>query len=145
MSTSPYTLILMSFRSLHLEHTLKRAPTFMPYFVLASSIMHLTLMAQTVQMNKLDTPVRIYPHLSEAVKQGIARLIEMRSRHQIAEQAFHLHCHLTKKWNIDVNIDTGVALDPEVYERLVRSFGGMTKLFSSIVVAQDSFSDIITG
>ncbi|WKT49450.1 hypothetical protein QSH57_014380 [Fusarium oxysporum f. sp. vasinfectum] len=49
-------------------YTLKCAPVFMPYFALASSIAHLTLMPRPVQINKPDTTARTGPHLSEAVK-----------------------------------------------------------------------------
>jgi hypothetical protein len=124
-------------------YTLKWAPSFVPYFALASSIMHLALMAGTVQINKLDTAARTDPHLSEAVKQGIARLTEMTHCHHIAEQALHLLRHLAKKWNINVNIETSAALDPEEYERLVRLFGGVVNFFSPTMVAQDFISDSI--
>ncbi|KAF5721924.1 nitrogen assimilation transcription factor nirA [Fusarium mundagurra] len=122
-------------------YTLKWAPSFVPYFALASSIMHLALTAGTVQINKLDTEVRAGPHLSEAVKQGIARLSEMTSCHHIAEQGLHLLRYLAKKWDIVVNIETGAALDPEEEERLVRSLGGIVNFFSPTVVVQDSVSD----
>ncbi|KAL5603955.1 hypothetical protein FOVSG1_006705 [Fusarium oxysporum f. sp. vasinfectum] len=125
-------------------YTLKWAPAFVPYFALASSIMHLVVMAGTVQINKFDTAVRTDPHLSEAVKQGIARFAEMTPCHHIAEQALHLLRYLAKKWNVDVNIETGTALDPEVYERLGRSFGGIVNCFSPTMVAQDSISDSVT-
>ncbi|KAL5585841.1 hypothetical protein FOVSG1_013533 [Fusarium oxysporum f. sp. vasinfectum] len=122
-------------------YTLKWAPSFVPYFALASSIMHLALTAGTVQINKLDTTVRADPHLSEAVKQGIARLSEMTSCHDIAEQGLHLLRYLAKKWDIVVNIETGAALDPEEEEGLVRSLGGIVNFFSPTVVVQDSVSD----
>ncbi|RKK64716.1 hypothetical protein BFJ69_g16586 [Fusarium oxysporum] len=122
-------------------YTLKWAPSFVPYFALASSIMHLALTAGTVQINKLDTAVRADPHLSEAVKQGIARLSEMTSCHHIAEQGLHLLRYLAKKWDIVVNIETGAALDPEEEERLVKSLGGIVNFFSPTVVVQDSVSD----
>ncbi|KAF5697412.1 nitrogen assimilation transcription factor nirA [Fusarium mundagurra] len=124
-------------------YTLKWAPAFVPYFALASSIMHLVVMAGTVQINKFDTAVRTDPHLFEAVKQGIARFAEMTPRHHIAEQALHLLRYLAKKWNVDVYIETGAALDPEEYERLGRSFGGIVNCFSPTMVAQDSVSDSV--
>ncbi|SCO88890.1 uncharacterized protein FRV6_13018 [Fusarium oxysporum] len=97
-----------------------------------------------VQINKPDTAARTDPHLSEAVKQGIARLTEMTRCHHIAEQALHILCHLAKKWNIDVHIETGAPLDPEEYKRLSRLFGGIASFSSPIIVAQDSVSDSIT-
>jgi hypothetical protein len=125
-------------------YTLKRAPSFMPYFALTSSIMHLTIMAATVQTDELDTTARADPHISEAVKQGIASLAEMTTCHHIAEQALHIIRYLAKKWNIDVNIETGAALNPEEYERLVRSFSGILNLFTPTMVAQGSISDFAT-
>ncbi|KAI3571833.1 fungal-specific transcription factor domain-containing protein [Fusarium oxysporum f. sp. albedinis] len=125
-------------------YTLKWAPSFVPYFALASSIMHLALMAGTIQINKLDTAARTEPHLSEAVKQDIARLAEMTHSHHVAEQALHLLHHLAKKWNINVNIEIGAALDPEEYEKLGRSFGGIVNFFSPTMVAQDSISVSVT-
>jgi hypothetical protein len=125
-------------------YTLKWAPSFVPYFALASSMMHLTLMTGTVHINELDTAVRTDPHLSEAIKQGIARFAEMTSCHHIAEQALHLLRYLAKKWNINVNIETSAALDLEEYERLDRSFGGMINFFPTTMVAQDSISDFVT-
>jgi hypothetical protein len=116
----------------------------MPYFALALSIMRLALMGGTVQINKLDTAARTDPHLSEAVKEGIARLTEMTRCHYTADQALHLLRHLAKKWNINVNIETGTALDPEEYERLARSFGGIVNFFSPTMVAQDLISDSVT-
>jgi hypothetical protein len=114
-----------------------------PYFALASSIMHLALMGGTVQINKLDTAARTDPYLSEAIKQGIARLAEMTRCHHIAKQALYLLCYLDKKWNMNVNIETGAAQDPEEYERLVRLFGGIVNFFSPTMVAQDFISDSI--
>jgi hypothetical protein len=125
-------------------YTLKWAPSFIPYFALASSLMHLALMAQTAQINNLDTPARTDPGLSEAVNQGMARLIEMKPCHQLAEQALQLIDYLAKKWRIDLNIETGAVLDPGAYERLVRSFGGMIQFFSPAMVTQDSFPDFVT-
>ncbi|KAI7759094.1 hypothetical protein LZL87_013947 [Fusarium oxysporum] len=125
-------------------YTLELAPSFVPYFALASSTMHLALMARTVQINRLDTAVRADPHLSEAVDQGIARLSEMTSCHHIAEQALHLLRYLAKKWNIVVNIDTSATLDPEEEERLARSFSGTVIFFSPTMVVQDSVSDSVT-
>ncbi|KAG5655633.1 hypothetical protein KAF25_009132 [Fusarium avenaceum] len=126
-------------------YTLKWAPSFMPYFALASSLMHLALMAQTAQINNLDTLARTNSHLSEAVNQGIARLIEMKPYHQVAEQGLQLIYYITKKWNINLNIEIGAALDPEAYERLVRSFSGIIHFLSSTMVTQDSFPDFVTG
>ncbi|KAK7582933.1 hypothetical protein V3481_012228 [Fusarium oxysporum f. sp. vasinfectum] len=124
-------------------YPLKLAPSFMPYFALASSIIYLALMAGTVQAHKLGTAARTDLHLSEAVKQGIDGLAEMARYHHVAEQALHLLRHLAKEWNTDVNIEIGAALNLEEYERLGRSFGGIVNVFSPTMVAQASVSDTI--
>ncbi|KAF6515171.1 hypothetical protein HZS61_005077 [Fusarium oxysporum f. sp. conglutinans] len=125
-------------------YPLKLAPSFVPYFALASSIIHLALMAGTVQAHKLGTAARTDLHLSEAVKQGIDGLAEMARYHHVAEQALHLLRHLAKEWNTDVNIEIGAALDLEEYERLGRPFGGIVNFFAPTMVAQASVSDTIT-
>uniref|UniRef100_A0A0D2YF37 Xylanolytic transcriptional activator regulatory domain-containing protein n=1 Tax=Fusarium oxysporum (strain Fo5176) TaxID=660025 RepID=A0A0D2YF37_FUSOF len=125
-------------------YPLKLAPSFVPYFALASSIIHLALMAGTVQAHKLGTAARTDLHLSEAVKQGIDGLAEMARYHHVAEQALHLLRHLAKEWNTDVNIEIGAALDLEEYERLGRSFGGIVNFFAPTMVAQVSVPDTIT-
>ncbi|EXM18035.1 hypothetical protein FOTG_13887 [Fusarium oxysporum f. sp. vasinfectum 25433] len=86
-------------------YTLKRAPSFMPYFALTSTIMDLTIMAAAVQTNDLDTTARTDPQVVDAVKQGIASLAEMTPCHRTAEQAPHILRYLAKKWSINVGID----------------------------------------
>jgi hypothetical protein len=126
-------------------YTLKRVPSFVPYLALESSIMHLAIMAITVQTNELNTVMSIDTHISKAVKQGIASPAEMTPCHRIAEQAPHILRYLAKKWNIDIEIDAGAALDPEEYERIVRPFRGSLDLFAPTVVAKDFILDLGTG
>ncbi|EXK25618.1 hypothetical protein FOMG_17719 [Fusarium oxysporum f. sp. melonis 26406] len=126
-------------------YTLTRAPSFMPYFALTSTIVHLIIMAATVQTNDLDTTARTDPQVADAVKQGIASLTEMTPCHHIAEQAPHILCYLAKKWNIDIDIDIGAALNPEEYERLVRPFGDGLNLFAPARVAEDFIFGLDTG
>ncbi|KAF5239891.1 hypothetical protein FANTH_9773 [Fusarium anthophilum] len=124
-------------------YPLKLAPSFVPYFALASSIIHLALMAGTVQAHKLGTAARTDPHLLEAVKQGIDGLAGMARYHHVAEQALHLLRHLAKEWNTDVDIEIGAALDLEEYEKLGRSFGGLVNFFAPTMVGEASVSDTI--
>lgn len=124
-------------------YTLKWVPAFMPYLALASSIMHLAQMAETVQMNKLGTAVKTDSHPFETVKQGIAKLTEMTPCHHIAGKALHLLRYLAKKWNVIVDIETGAALDPEEEERLVRSFGGIFDFVLPTIVVQNSVSNFV--
>jgi hypothetical protein len=119
-------------------YTLKRAPSFMPYFALTSSIMHLTIMAITVQTDELDTTARPDPHISEAFKRGIANLAEMTPCHHIAEQAPHILCFLAKKWNTNVEIDTVATLNPEEYERVIKPFADSLNAFVPTIIVEDS-------
>ncbi|EXL66302.1 hypothetical protein FOPG_17518 [Fusarium oxysporum f. sp. conglutinans race 2 54008] len=110
--------LLMSYSRLY---TLKRVPSFMPYFALTSSIMHLTIMAVTAPREELDTTERTDSHVSKASNQGITRLAEMTPCHYITEQAPRILCYLAKKWNVDVDVNTGAILNHEEYERVIRS------------------------
>ncbi|KAJ0127849.1 Uncharacterized protein HZ326_29048 [Fusarium oxysporum f. sp. albedinis] len=69
----------------------------MLYFILTLSIMHLTIMAVTVQINKLDTAARANPYVSEVFKLGIASLAEIIPCYYISEQTPHILCYLAKK------------------------------------------------
>lgn len=126
-------------------YTLKRVPSFVPYLALEASIMHLAIMAITVQTNELNTVMSTDTHISEAVKQGIASLAEMTPCHRIAEQAPHVLRYLAKEWNIDIEIDAGAALDPEEYERVIRLFRGSLGLFAPTAVAKGFIFDLRTG
>jgi hypothetical protein len=69
----------------------------MPYLALASSIIDLTQIAETVQINKLGTAVKTDSHHFETVKQGITKLTEITPYHHIAGKALHLLRYLAKK------------------------------------------------
>jgi hypothetical protein len=117
----------------------------MPYFALASTIVHLIILATTVQMNDLDMTARTDPQVADVVKQGIASLTEMTPCHHIAEQAPYILRYLAKKWNINVDIDIGAAPNPEEYERLIRPFGGGLNLFATAIVTEDFIFSLDPG
>lgn len=93
--------------------TLKRAPSFMPCFMLTSCIAHLAIMARTVQSEESDTTAWSGSQVSESLKQGIASLSEMAPTHHIAKQALHALSYLAKDWNIDADITLDAVLDLE--------------------------------
>lgn len=96
-------------------YTLRRTPSFVPYFVLTSSIMQLAIAASTPQSHSggqegPQLPGRgLVPQPSEdvakTINQGIADLTEMAPCHHFAEQALNILRFLAKKWNIEVNVD----------------------------------------
>ncbi|KAK2073408.1 hypothetical protein P8C59_007695 [Phyllachora maydis] len=86
-------------RSYSRLYTLRRTPSFVPYFVLTSTTMHLALATAT-------TPGAVDPAVAEAVACGIADLAEMAPCHHFAEQALHILRYLARKWRIDVAITT---------------------------------------
>ncbi|KAK3694213.1 fungal-specific transcription factor domain-containing protein [Podospora appendiculata] len=95
-------------------YTLKRTPSFVPYFVLASGIIHLTIGADIWKypQGTQDGHRRIIdPGAAKAYSRCIADLTEMTPCHLFAVQALNHLRFLPKKWNIDIDIK--VALGEE--------------------------------
>lgn len=105
-------------------YTLQRTPSFVPYFVLTSSIMHLAIAAsrtpsqeehQTGGVSTQQPPSghppagvvspQVDPHVTKSINQGIADLTEMAPCHHFAEQALNILRYLARKWNIEVDVD----------------------------------------
>lgn len=105
-------------RSYSQLYTLRRTPSFVPYFVLTSSIMHLAISALPPTTSHAsggaDGPgeggqqgqpsAKIEPHVTEAISHGIADLTEMAPCHHFAEQALNILRYLARKWGIDVDV-----------------------------------------
>lgn len=101
-------------------YTLRRTPSFVPYFVLTSSIVHLAIAATyTEPSSDLSESVRkqpkLPPHVTEALRRGISDLTEMTPCHHFAQQALNILRYLAKKWSIHVEIKTpvGEVLPPQ--------------------------------
>lgn len=121
-------------RSYSQLYTLRRTPSFVPYFVLTSSIMHLAIGAsqpassEESQEGNAKSPAsqqqqqqpgaeqeryrsegsgspRRTVDVAAAISGGIADLTEMAPCHHFAEQALNILRYLAMKWNIDVKID----------------------------------------
>ncbi|KAF5018321.1 hypothetical protein F66182_9705 [Fusarium sp. NRRL 66182] len=122
--------LLRSYSSLY---TLRRTPSFVPYFVLTSSIMHLAIGATTVQSdpteNDIEKAVKVDPRVAESITQGISDLTEMAPCHQFAEQALNILRYLASKWDIDVE-NGADKLTAEEYDRLVLPHTGSLNFFS---------------
>lgn len=132
------TAILNLSRSYSDLYTLQRTPSFVPYFVLTSSIIHLAIAAsETPPQSKRDTGAseeisqqeptagdhsagggspQTDPHVKKSINQGIADLTEMAPCHHFAEQALNILRYLAKKWNIEVDMDVPRRLKREKEE-----------------------------
>ena len=111
--------LLRSYSSLY---TLRRTPSFVPYFVLTSAIMHLAIGATSVNPEATEA-------VAESITQGISDLTEMAPCHQFAEQALNILRYLAAKWNIDVE-NNADKLTAEEYDRLVLPHTGSLNFFS---------------
>ncbi|KAH8126334.1 fungal-specific transcription factor domain-containing protein [Trichoderma asperelloides] len=124
-------------------YTLKRTPSFVPYFVLTSAIMHLAIGATGIgdedaetSEEKMKKAAKIDPRVTDALNQGIADLTEMAPCHHFAEQALNILRFLAKKWNIEVNVD-GDKMPPEDPDNLVRPYTSSLNFFAPNVRESD--------
>ncbi|CAH0018245.1 unnamed protein product [Clonostachys rhizophaga] len=121
-------------------YTLRRTPSFVPYFVLTSAIMHLAIGSTSNDVgspaSNLQNAVKLDPRVSESLSQGIADLTEMAPCHHFAEQALNILRYLAKKWNIDVSID-GDKVPPEDYDRLVQPYTSSLNFFAPNIREED--------
>ncbi|UKZ74429.1 hypothetical protein TrVFT333_002097 [Trichoderma virens FT-333] len=124
-------------------YTLRRTPSFVPYFVLTSAIMHLAIGATLVKSDgsetseeKMKKAAKMDPRVSEALTRGIADLTEMAPCHHFAEQALNILRYLAKKWNIEVNVD-GDKVPPDDPDNLVRPYSSSLNFFAPNVQESD--------
>ncbi|KAH7308705.1 fungal-specific transcription factor domain-containing protein [Stachybotrys elegans] len=135
-------------RSYSQLYTLRRTPSFVPYFVLTSAIMHLAVGASSLQVEgskastpkKMETAAKLDPRVKDAISQGIADLTEMAPCHHFAEQALNILRYLARKWNIEVEIDPD-QLSGDEYDRLVRPYTGSLNFFAPNVRTEDFVCD----
>ncbi|RCI16526.1 hypothetical protein L249_1685 [Ophiocordyceps polyrhachis-furcata BCC 54312] len=110
-------------------YTLQRTPSFVPYFVLTSAIMHLAIGSCNDDVENDDAAIRD-PHISEILDQGIKDLVQMAPCHRFAEQALHILRYLAKKWRIDVEMGEKKDMSTEHYDGLVRTHTNSLNFFS---------------
>ena len=135
-------------------YTLQRTPSFVPYFVLTSSIMHLAIgsteqdsSATSTPEERLEKAAKLDPRVEESLAQGIADLAEMAPCHHFAEQALNILRYLAKKWNIDVDIDQGKT-PPQDFDNLVKPYTSSLNFFAPNVAKSDfdcDYSPMDTG
>jgi hypothetical protein len=90
-------------RSYSRLYTLRRTPSFVPYFVLTSSIAHLVTLG-----NSREGP--------EQLKQDIADLQEMTACHGFARRALDIIRYLIKHWDVNIQLDDDDEDDDESVE-----------------------------
>lgn len=126
-------------------YTLRRTPSFVPYFVLTSSIMHLAIAAVALppqqDSSELMEPSEqakkgIDSSVAKSIKQGIEDLKEMSPCHQFAEQALNIMRYLAHQWNIDVDMGD-VMVSPEEHAQRVRPFTDSVNFFAPNVREED--------
>lgn len=124
-------------------YTLKRTPSFVPYFVLTSTIMHLAIGATGIDDDeaetneeKMEKAAKVDPRVTDALNQGIADLTEMAPCHHFAEQALNILRFLANKWNIEVNVD-GDKTPPDDPDNLVRPYTSSLNFFAPNVREND--------
>ncbi|XWW94576.1 hypothetical protein V2A60_002521 [Cordyceps javanica] len=128
-------------------YTLRRTPSFVPYFVLTSTIMHLAIGATklssdlggntSTNTNAMGESAKINPRVSDSLAQGIADLAEMAPCHQFAEQALNILRFLAKKWNIEVEFGGTNKAVPDDYEKLLKPYTSSLNFFAPNFTAED--------
>ncbi|KAJ0339998.1 hypothetical protein COL922a_003829 [Colletotrichum nupharicola] len=134
-------------RSYSQLYTLRRTPSFVPYFVLTSAIMHLAIGAiapapqrdsdesgETASESSAGTSHP--PRGVEAIKQGIRDLEEMAPCHHFAEQALNILRYLAKKWGLEVDMGSTPTSDAE-YAQLARPYTSSLNFFAPNVLEDD--------
>ncbi|PHH72150.1 hypothetical protein CDD82_6144 [Ophiocordyceps australis] len=128
-------------------YTLRRTPSFVPYFVLTSVIMHLAIGTSATDLNEskseCDDGQGIIVEDGRAIKalqQGVADLSEMAPCHHFAEQALHILRYLAKKWKVRLDIANGPEPDklpPAAYDKLVRPYTSSLNFFAPNLSTED--------
>src|SRR3569833_42774 len=143
-------------RSYSQLYTLRRTPSFVPYFVLTSSIMHLAIGASSSGLpsdaakTEVQSPTpgpaekpadgsKLNPRVAESINRGIADLTEMAPCHHFAEQALNILRYLAKKWNIDVEIASKAQAGGQDYDvgRGVRPLTSSLNFFAPNLMEED--------
>ncbi len=122
-------VLLKSYSKLY---TLRRTPAFVPYFVLASTIMHLVIGATKASSDLSGTmftdvdvmgeSAKVNPRVSGFLAQAIADLAEMAPYHHFAEQALNILRSVAKKWNVEAEIGGSYKPVPDDHEKLLKPY-----------------------
>ncbi|EGX89057.1 C6 transcription factor (NirA), putative [Cordyceps militaris CM01] len=128
-------------------YTLRRTPSFVPYFVLTSTIMHLAIGATKLSSDSsgsvptdtdaMGKSAKMNPRVSDSLAQGIADLAEMAPCHHFAEQALNILRYLANKWNIKVEFGGNNKAGTEDYEKLLKPYTSSLNFFAPNFTAED--------
>ncbi|KAM7205224.1 Zn(2)-Cys(6) zinc finger domain protein [Rhypophila sp. PSN 637] len=128
-------------RSYSQMFTLRRTPSFVPYFVLTSCIMHLAIGANKGESQEPEITTRV----ADAIARGIADLTDMAPCHFFAEQALSILRFLAKKWGIEVQIKPTGSEHPKPFnipdDRSVRPVTTSLNFFSPDINESDFSCD----
>lgn len=117
-------------------YSLKRTPAFVPYFILTSTTVQLTLGAAAIQGPMLDTTGEMHRNVVLAVNKAVTDLQEMASSHRFAAQALSIVRFLANKTNITLH-----GKDREGLQKVEHSVAANLSLLLPAVVTNDSLLD----
>jgi hypothetical protein len=113
-------------RSYSQLYTLQRTPSFVPYFVLSSSISHIVTYENS-------------PKRSQQLLQGIADLKQMTRCHRFANRALSILYFLIHHWQINIKLEDQGEID---YENICQPHSTSFDLFSPYIADIDMISGI---
>jgi len=125
-------------------YTLRRTPSFIPYFVLTSATTHLAISVtdtsndpQDPAPENLEAAPNLDPRVSDSLKQGMLDLVGMAHCHRFAGQAVSTLRYLAKKWNVKVDIESG-RLALEGFDMVDKPYTLSADFFASNIQERDS-------
>lgn len=87
-------------------YTLQRTPSFVPYFVLTSTLIHLTVAPMQNRSGVGNSGQEA--QVAEALSQGIADLEEMSPCHHFANKALDILRYFARQWGSGMDIEGGM-------------------------------------
>ncbi|KGQ04875.1 Nitrogen assimilation transcription factor nirA [Beauveria bassiana D1-5] len=117
-------------------YTLRRTPTFLPHFILTSSITLLIIGILNARPGSNGSGTKVDQGIADDVKLGVDSLEEIAPCHHFAEQAANILRCLAVKWNVHTSIGPLPVITPDIYDRLVEPYFGRQTLFADDKLAR---------
>ncbi|KAM3478302.1 hypothetical protein MY8738_006036 [Beauveria namnaoensis] len=117
-------------------YTLRRTPTFLPHFILTSSITLLIIGILNARPDSNGSGAKVDQGIADDVKLGMDSLEEIAPCHHFAEQAANILRCLAVKWNVHTTIGPLPVITPDTYDRLVEPYFGTQSLFADDKLAR---------